>query len=185
MAENWKTVPGYDMYEVSDQGRVRSWKRHRGLPGRRREPRMLKPQSANSGGYPMVSLWKNAKPVSCYVHTLVLTLFVGVCPLGLECCHGDGNSANNRLSNLRWDTRSANNLDAMAHGTWKKPPLLDRRGEAHPSARLTEAQVIEIRRAYAAGGVTQAKLGAKFSVDPSTISDIIRGKRWAHVMVGA
>jgi hypothetical protein len=35
----------------------------------------------------------------------------------MECCHYDGDPANNRVGNLRWDTRSSNNLDAVRHGT--------------------------------------------------------------------
>ncbi len=42
---------------------------------------------------------------------------VGACPDGQEVCHNDGNTLNNRLDNLRYDTRRANNLDTVLHGT--------------------------------------------------------------------
>jgi hypothetical protein len=35
----------------------------------------------------------------------------------MEGCHGDGDPANNRLSNLRWDTHSGNVQDSLAHRT--------------------------------------------------------------------
>lgn len=50
------------------------------------------------------------------VHRLVLTAFVGPCPDGLECCHWDDNPAHNCLGNLRWDTRSANQVDRIRNG---------------------------------------------------------------------
>ncbi len=54
---------------------------------------------------------RNAK-----VHILVLEAFVGPRPLGLEGCHDDGDPANNRLTNLRWDTPSSNAVDRVRHG---------------------------------------------------------------------
>lgn len=51
------------------------------------------------------------------VHHLVLKAFVGPQPLGLECCHRDGDPANNEDTNLRWDTRQSNVHDMWRHGT--------------------------------------------------------------------
>lgn len=55
------------------------------------------------------------------------------------------------------------------------------RGEQHGQARLTEAQVIELRRRYAAGGVTQRTLAAELGVTPRAVALIIRGQRWGHI----
>ena len=38
----------------------------------------------------------------------------------MQCCHNDGNKHNNKLSNLRWDTATANQLDKNKHGTSNK-----------------------------------------------------------------
>jgi hypothetical protein len=102
VTETWRSIPGHDgRYVVSDQGRVAS---ARGV---------LSPGLHN--GYPFVTL---TAPRRTYrVHTLVLLAFVGPPPEGCECCHEDGDRANNRLTNLRWDTRQANILDEVAHGT--------------------------------------------------------------------
>ncbi len=56
--------------------------------------------------------------VSChYVHRLVLEAFVSLCPEGMVACHNDGDTTNNNLSNLRWDTSSGNHQDKWKHGT--------------------------------------------------------------------
>lgn len=51
-----------------------------------------------------------------------------------------------------------------------------------PIARLTDAQVREIREAGTAdavSGVTHEELGAEYGVAPSTISDIVHERTWA------
>lgn len=104
--ETWKFVPGYDSkYEVSDQGRIRSYQR-------RPEGCILRP-GRMPGGHLSVALGR--KNSQC-VHKLVLLAFVGAAPDKHECLHINGNPADNRLSNLRWGTRSENMKDAYAHG---------------------------------------------------------------------
>jgi hypothetical protein len=118
--EEWRPVRGWEgLYEVSDQGRVRSLDRwvvkrngHRQLiAGRMKSLPKLKQ------GYPVVHLAKNGQTTTRTVHTVVLDNFVGPRPAGHVACHNDGDPSNNRLTNLRWDTQSNNLLDAVKHGT--------------------------------------------------------------------
>jgi hypothetical protein len=51
-------------------------------------------------------------------------------------------------------------------------------GEAHPDARLTQAQVDEIRERYSAGGVYQRELAAEFGVCRQHIGGIVRNVYW-------
>ena len=55
------------------------------------------------------------------------------------------------------------------------------KGVDHGGAKLTEEQVLEIRRRYAAGGVSQQALGDEFGVAQHTISDIVRRRYWTHL----
>ena len=109
--EVWKLVPEYDgKYEVSDQGRVRSFQRNP-------QGRILRP-GRMPGGHLSVALGRGN---SQCVHKLVLLTFVGVAPDKHECRHLNGDPADNRLENLCWGTRSENIKDAVRHGTWMTP----------------------------------------------------------------
>jgi hypothetical protein len=54
-------------------------------------------------------------------------------------------------------------------------------GEDVITAKLTWAQVEEMRTRYTHGGVSRAALGKEYGVSPSTISATVRGKRWKGV----
>lgn len=52
------------------------------------------------------------------------------------------------------------------------------RGSRNAFAKLTEAQVLEIRALYSTGKYTQRRVGEMFGVDHSTVSYIVRGETW-------
>lgn len=54
-------------------------------------------------------------------------------------------------------------------------------GETNLSAKLTNAQAIEIRSLYAVGDTTYNKLASQFGVKNKTIKGIIRRKTWKHL----
>jgi len=54
-------------------------------------------------------------------------------------------------------------------------------GEQNGAARLTAADVLGIRAQYAAGGISQQKLGERFGVSQSSISCVLLRETWAHV----
>lgn len=70
---------------------------------------------------------------------------------------------------LSWKTRKANLADRLVHGT-------DFRGSKSPNAKLTEADVIQIRSL--SGQYTQRVLAERFGVSQSLIGLIQTGKRW-------
>lgn len=116
--EKWKNITGYEgLYQVSDQGRVRSLDRVNGR-GFNVFGVILK-QNPDRKGYLGVSLYSGSKASRRRrpVHQLVAEEFIGPRPEGLDVCHNDGDKANNSASNLRYDTRRENILDAVKHGT--------------------------------------------------------------------
>lgn len=54
-------------------------------------------------------------------------------------------------------------------------------GEQNASAKLTEDQVREIRKRYAAGGVSLRTLGQEYGVGKSAIHQIVKGRNWKRV----
>ena len=54
-------------------------------------------------------------------------------------------------------------------------------GEKHPKAKLTAKQVLEIRRRYTDGNVTQTALGFQFGVGQTTIERIVHRKIWNRI----
>ncbi len=54
-------------------------------------------------------------------------------------------------------------------------------GSGTPKAKLKEEQVVEIRRLYDNGDVTQATLSLKFKISTGVISYILNNKIWKHI----
>jgi hypothetical protein len=116
--ETWLPVPepGFEeLYEVSSLGQVRSLPRQtaRGILG----GRVLK-QSPDSSGHLAVSLSRDGKCIKRCVHKLVAMAFLGLCPPGLEVCHGSLGQKCNWASNLRYDTHEANMQDRRRDGNY-------------------------------------------------------------------
>lgn len=119
--ERWLPIPSYEgLYEVSDHGRVRSLDR-RVTSGRRTRFQAGRVLSGARGRvrhpHRRVPLSREGATKDFYVHRLVLEVFVGPCPPGMEACHNDGDPTNNHLGNLRWDTHFENVQDIARHGT--------------------------------------------------------------------
>lgn len=165
--EIWKPIPGYEgLYEASTHGRIKRCCK---------KPHILKQSVYCLRNYTRlkVRLCKNARQKSFTVHTLILLTFVGPKPDGMECCHNDGDPANNRLENLRWDTAAANQADKIRHGTMAC-------GERINTAKLTTANVIQVRHLRSRGFLLR-ELATMFSVSEAAISKTANGKCWKQV----
>jgi len=110
------------------------------------------------------------------VHRLVLMAYAGLpSEDGMEARHLNGVSTDNRPCNLAWGTRQANTQDAIRHGTLGP-------GMRARHRRLTEAQVIEIRRRRAAGE-SPKMLAAEFGVCREYIPVLVSGKAWGCIPI--
>jgi hypothetical protein len=114
--EQWKPIPGYEgLYEVSDQGRVRSLDRITTTIVKRLG-KMLKPQLSSGRMHLTVSLSLNGKVSVKYVHQLVALAFHGVPEEGQQVRHLNGVPTDNVLENLKYGTHVENSQDMILHG---------------------------------------------------------------------
>lgn len=166
--ESWRPVVGSGHYEVSDLGRVRSW---RGPSGTRSEPKVLRQATGKSGHYMQVSICDGpGLRRTATVHILVLEAFVCPRPDGLVACHVNGDAGDNRLSNLRWGSDHENAADRRRHGTWS-------RGERHGATFISDADALAIFRSPA----KQLDLARAYGVSRATVCRIKRKRSWLHI----
>lgn len=172
--EIWTIVEGFPGYEVSSLGRVRSLdrvvldKRGRAL---RLKGRTLA-QHPDRDGYRCVSLCRNGAPETRKVHRLVASAFIAEStnPDATQVNHKSGIKDDNAVGNLEWVTSVENIQHAITTGLSK--PV---NGEHHGKAKLTDADVIVIRKA-ADGGETRASIARRFGVAAPHVSNIVNCK---------
>jgi NUMOD4 motif len=108
----WRTVPGWHAYEVSDDdlAQVRSVPR-RLSDGRRCGGTVLK-QSFDRKRYRYVTLADGKRQQRVPVHKLVMAAFAGERPAGMEILHeGDEHVTRNGLRYLRYGSKDENRRD--------------------------------------------------------------------------
>jgi len=93
MAEQWRPIANYNMYEVSNIGNVRRTYKNGKV-------KILK-QSDNKG-YKQVVLCSNGNLKTFSVHRLVAFAFIELVAGKLTVDHIDRNPSNNNINNLRW-----------------------------------------------------------------------------------
>ena len=174
MKEKWKAIPGYEGYEASNLGRVRSFRNSRW--GLTEKPYVLKASKSPKGYmtlYPMV----NGKQKTKAVHRMVAEAWVENKSAKPCINHIDGNKSNNLPFNLEWCTIQENNAHSMATGLHRSF-----RGERAPCVKLTKKQVLTIRN--------EAKkiylgfyrdMGKKYKVSWATIRAVVIRKTWKHI----
>lgn len=103
---------GYPNYRIGDD--VSVWSLRQGKWERKEITVVAK---GALKGRRVVQLWASNKGKVHLMHRLMLLAFVGPCPDGMEACHNNGDPSDNRLDNLRWDTKQSNQADRIEHGT--------------------------------------------------------------------
>lgn len=164
--ELWKDVVDYeDLYEVGNYGRVKNKKRDK----------LLSPY-IDRAGYIKVGLYKDGKKKNQYVHRLVAMAFIDNPEEKSDVNHIDGDKTNNHVENLEWNTRGENIRHAFENKFINIP-----KGEDSGNAKLTEDQVIAIKEINESG-ISQSQIARVLGVSQPTISYIINGQNWKHVV---
>lgn len=172
--EVWRPIPGFEtIYFASSFGKIKrvesfvrccNWKR-------RVRERILRPSKRK---YLIIVLSNDGVDYSKTVHGIVAKLFVPN-PENKPCVnHKDGDKYNNIWTNLEWVTYQENTDHAILLG-WNN------KGSLHPMAKLNESDVVKVRQMYY-GGENIKNISTYFSVHRETISAIISGRTWGHVL---
>lgn len=157
--------------------RVKVWHRER-HHGKLR-PKECPPRDATRpfGGYRGIRIVvTRGRLVSCLAHRLLWHVLRGPIPRGLEVNHKDGNKLNNRLDNLELLTTSENCRHALRTGL-----IIPKKGSETSQAKLTEDQVLRLRRLVVTDGIRQQEAATMFGVSFQTVHLVVHGKRWKHV----
>ena len=161
----WKNIPGWDRYQVSEYGNIKSIDMTVGAKGGKtaiRKGKELVLVSKNNG-YVCVTLTDGKSRPQSGVHRLVARSFIGECPIGLNVLHWDGDKTNNHYSNLRYGTAADNLWDQRR---------MDKEGRI-----LRKNDVLEIRKKLDSADI----LAKKFNVSKHTIHGIWYKRSWRHI----
>lgn len=157
-----RPIPGIRGYFATRDGRIWSDRWNLGVKGR------FRAFGVTPRGYALVTIDKKRFTV----HRLVAAAFIGESDMDVR--HLDGNKLNNRVENLTYGNDTQNRDDEVRLGRTVN-------GSRGHIAKLTDAHVGSIRRAYASGLFTQAELASKFGVSDATIGAIVRREIWKHL----
>lgn len=162
--EEWRPVPNYEGYQVSNYGRVKSLKK--------REPYIMIP-SINKNGYLIVLLSKNNKRKLFLISRLVALSFIPNTN-GKPQVNHIFSRFNNYVDCLEWATGSENMRHAFAFGLQENA-----KGEDNYAAKITNDQAEYIRKNP--DNLSGVQLAKKFSVCKQTITNIQLGKTFKNV----
>lgn len=167
--EIWKDIKGYEgEYQVSNLGRVKSLERYTRCGTNGKGKRLIKERFLRAGAYNKfghVSVVLRIHGTGQPVHKLVMEAFVGARPENYDICHNDGNPKNNKLENLRYDTRSNNNIDVFRHG--------------RTMGKLTPDEVAEVRHLLENTNLYQKTIAKRYGVSQRTVSRINTGETFS------
>jgi len=126
-------------------------------------------------GYGYIVIKRNGTTV--LLHRYMYEKYRGVIPGGMCVLHVCDNRACNNPNHLFLGTMADNSQDMINKGRGKQPGL---KGVDHGQAKLTEAQVREIRIATG----THRAIAYRYGISRQQVSRIKRGETWRHLKGG-
>lgn len=176
MEEIWKQIDdGYEQYQISTFGRVKSLKR---------KSEKILSLDKDRNGYMNVKLSKDGVIRKFKVHRLVALAFIANPDNLPEVNHKDGNKANNCIDNLEWTTRSQNMRHAYDTGLKEVSEESGgvSYGEHNGRHKLTQQYVDIIRELYIPNDPQYGgrALARKYGIGKTTIQAILHNQTWKN-----
>lgn len=133
-----------------------------------------------SGAYGLLAVGGHGHQKRLRAHRVAWELHHGPIPAGLHVCHRCDNPPCVNPAHLFLGSRRENMQDMVRKGRHRAsfPRLI---GADHSQAKLTDAQVLEMRARYSRGGITQAELAAEYGVSSTHVSGILTRRFWPHL----
>lgn len=158
--EQWREIPGSNgRYEVSDHGRVRSYRYHKKW---HIDP-LYNRHYICKIGYVYYRLRIDGADRNHAAHRLVMLAFVG--PSDLDVNHKDGDKQNNCLDNLEYMTALENTRHAIE--------VLGLRLGRTPGHAVETERDREIRQ-LAASGISQHEIARRYKISQPYVGYIVR-----------
>ena len=154
MNEIWRKIEGFENYEVSNLGNVRSLKN--------KKVKILKLIKRETG-YIFINLYKNKKIHHKSVHRLVASTFIPNPQNKSQVNHIDGDKTNNKVENLEWCTAKENSQHAWNTGLSKslkgeKNPMYGKHHTKETKNKISESLKGEKNSFYGKHHTEQRKL---------------------------
>lgn len=127
----------------------------------------------NKKGYQFVRMYIDGIAKTYLVHRVVAQTHVPNPRCKSEVNHKDGNKSNNAVWNLEWVTAQENVDHSVVTG-------LVKRGIDRPNAKLTDADIYNIRNLREAGA-TYYELGRQFNIAYQTAHKICTKQTYTHI----
>lgn len=180
LLDYWKDIKGYEgLYSVSYCGGVRNLRRmakhYRG--GKRLVRDRILRLVWDNGGYLTVFLCDGNGQLRKRVHRLIAEAFIKNPNNYPQVNHKVPVKTINFACNLEWCTSSHNTLHAYKNGL-----IPSRKGENHPRSKLTNKEVINIKKLLNQN-YTQSSIAQKYNINTHVVSDIKIGKTWSHICI--
>jgi hypothetical protein len=157
-------IAEFPTYSIDQQGQIVNKRGH-----------IMKPQ-LDRHGYYKLQFQIGRTCHHRYVHRLIAIAFLPN-PEGKPVInHRNGVKTDNRIENLEWCTQGENLIHK--YRALGQTPI---HGEAHSGSKLTNAEVIEIRKALTAPTVNLSAIARKHGITPNVITGIRDGKKWKRI----
>lgn len=177
MKERWKNIIGFEGYQISTHGRLKSLDRKVWNPANKSFSLikgLIKKQDFKNKNYAQIALCNNGIYHKFLIHRLVALHFVPNIKNLPEVNHKDLNKQNNFYKNLEWTTRLENARHAKLNGSYANMP----KGVNKANSILNENAVRHIRKRELRN-IDYCRL---YNVAPSTVSCLQKDlTRWPHV----